>query len=171
MPHSGSKYINPWRYANAGSSIEGEFAVSGLPRLVGLLRSDSGVAAYKLSFSLDERSLPVMRGFVTATVEVTCQRCLEPMALIIRSNVDAGIARIDDEESAPTDLEVVLVENDRLSPEALVEDELILALPSAPLHPAGACSPPAAANAHRAVGEGPFGALSKLKSGGGENGR
>jgi len=169
MPRSSAKYINPWRYADAGTAVKGELAISRMVRLATLLGSDSGAATYELSFALDEGASPVVTGRVAAVVEVICQRCLEPMAFKIASEIRLGIVRSEEAEaSVPTDLEPVMVENDQLSLAALVEDELILAFPSAPLHPAGECRPPG----HLRVGEAaagapanrPFAALSKLRS-------
>lgn len=166
MRVSSPKFINPWRFADAGASVQGEVPVSFLTRLATLLRNDSGAATYELSFALDERRQPVVTGRIAAVVDVTCQRCLEPMRLQVASDICIGIVR-SAEEAASALLEAMIVEDNRLSLAALVEEELILALPSAPLHPAGECRAPSYVGAAETVVDGganrPFAELSKLK--------
>lgn len=162
--------MNPWRHAEAGTSVEGEVPVSSMARLGSLLRNDSGSAAYNLSFALDERNSPVITGRVAAEVQVICQRCLEPMALKVEAELRVGIAA-SAEAASFAEFESIIVEDDRLSLAALVEDELILALPSAPAHPPGECRPPGYAGAVEpvtgAAANRPFAVLAALKSGNG----
>jgi uncharacterized protein len=78
-----------------------------------------------------------LRGSVT----LECQRCLDDFAWLVDVTTEVLLAR-DDAELAALDadssLEVVLAEGP-LDPLALVEDELVLALPFAPRHPDEAC--------------------------------
>jgi uncharacterized protein len=162
--------VDPWRFADAGTAVRGEIAVSGMSRLASLLRNDSGGVTYELFFALDEQNLPVITGRVAAVFEVVCQRCLEPMPLEVASEVRVAIAGSAAAASSVA-FDTVIVEDKRLSLAALVEDELILALPTAPLHAPGECRPPDYAGAvEPAFGKDanrPFAGLSTLKSGAG----
>ncbi|MDX1514866.1 MAG: YceD family protein [Gammaproteobacteria bacterium] len=166
MPRTGANYINPWRYADAGTVVDGAVDISLMTRLAPLLVSSAGSATYRLEFALDDGAVPRVNGRISARVEMICQRCLEPMVVEIASEVRLGLVRSRD-DPGPDDAEPLVAENERLSLAALVEDELILALPPAPLHVSGACLPPAAPRAGpdpAAAGGGPFDALAALVS-------
>lgn len=143
MPERPAELVHPFRMARDGSSRRGEIALSLMSRLVSLLCNDQGAAQFELNFGLDAQSHPVVSGRIQASVELICQRCLEPMKLELELAVRLGIVRSDAEAVAlPSEREPLLVEDGTVSLAALVEDELILGLPSAPLHPTGRCQPP-----------------------------
>ena len=73
---------------------------------------------------------------------LTCQRCLGDFEWPVGQRTDVLLARDDRELAAldgDSDAEVVLA-GKPVEPLALVEDELVLALPFAPRHPEGACN-------------------------------
>ena len=70
-----------------------------------------------------------------------CQRCLAPFAYPVAQRTVTVLARSEsdaDALDAESDDEV-LVADHPLEPVALVEDELLLTLPFAPMHAEGAC--------------------------------
>jgi len=74
-------------------------------------------------------------------VMLECQRCLDDFAWgfdvatdVLLAHDEAELAALD----ADSSLEVVLADG-TVDPRALVEDELVLALPFAPRHPDDAC--------------------------------
>ncbi len=143
MPGSTLQFVHATRLARAGSSLDGEVALSRMARLAPLLQSVEGTARFELRFNLDEASRPVASGQITATLEVICQRCLEPMRVEIESEIRLGLVRCGSEAVAlPREYEPLQVDGDRISLVSVIEDELILALPVAPLHPPGRCRPP-----------------------------
>ena len=143
MPESTLQFVHAMRLARTGSSLDGEVALSRMARLAPLLQSLDGTVRFELCFDLDEASRPVALGQIRAKLEVVCQRCLEPMPVEIESEVRLGIVRRESEAVAlPPEYEPLQVDGERISLLAVIEDELILALPSAPLHPPGRCQPP-----------------------------
>ncbi len=143
MPQSTLQFVHAMRLARAGSSLDGEVALSRMARLAPLLQSLEGAVRFELRFDLDEASRPVALGQIRATLEVLCQRCLELMPVEIESEVRLGIVRRESEAVAlPPEYEPLQVDGERISLVSVIEDELILALPSAPLHPPGRCQPP-----------------------------
>ncbi|MDH3317453.1 MAG: YceD family protein [Gammaproteobacteria bacterium] len=143
MPERPAELVYPFRMARDGSSRRGKIALSLMPRASALLCNDQGEARFELDFHLDAQSRPVVTGRIQACVELICQRCLEPMNLELDLEVRLGIVRSDAEAVAlPDEREPLLVEDGSVSLAALLEDELILGLPPAPLHPAGRCRPP-----------------------------
>jgi uncharacterized protein len=130
-----------------------------MSRLAPLLCNDQGAARFELDFHLDSQSRPMVTGRIQAKLELICQRCLEPLVLDLDLELRLGIVRSDAEAVALCDTrEPLTLETDTVSISALVEDELILGLPAAPLHPAGSCRPPA----ETAGDQGDGGRLSEL---------
>lgn len=123
-----------------GSERSGRLPVSGFSRLLPLLRDDSGVVDVHLVFSFDEEKRRVIRGRLSAVLNVECQRCLEPMALEVVSDFQVGV--VDSEsmaEQLPAELEPVVVEGRDIDVYGLVEDELIMSLPEFPFHDTSEC--------------------------------
>lgn len=148
MPEPSVERVHAYRMARDGSSRRGEIALSGMTRLTPLLCNDHGSARFELDFNLDSQFRPVVTGRVQAALELICQRCLEPMSLDLDLELRLGIVRSDEEAVAlPAEYEPLVLKTDTISLAALVEDELILGLPPAPLHPAGSCRPPVEAPA------------------------
>jgi uncharacterized protein len=72
---------------------------------------------------------------VDTTVELICQRCLEPYAQPIAERVELVLVEpgaID--ASTPEGYEAVELDDGRLSPARLIEDELIVSIPLVPKH-------------------------------------
>lgn len=168
MSEPASELVYALRLARTGASLEGDLEISSMRRLAPLLVTDRGAAHYSLVFGLDAQSRPTVFGRVGASLEVICQRCLEPMTAALDVEVRLGIVRSESEAVAlGDDVEPLLMEDETVSLLGMVEDEIILALPAAPLHPAGACLPPVDMNrvpaAESAADDNPFAGLSALK--------
>jgi uncharacterized protein len=164
-------------WAQVGQPLSGQQRLSALPRLVASLpQSPTGEVSVCWQAGL-EGSARAQRLHLRAEAEVTlvCQRCLE--AMIVPLVVDRHFRFAPDEASAlalddDTDDEV-LVEQRHLDLHALLEDELILALPLVARH--GRCPEPlayatepepAALDASiEAASPHPFAALAALKTG------
>lgn len=158
MPEPSAERVHAYRMARDGSSRRGEMVLSRMSRLLPLLCSDQGSARFELDFGLDSQSRPLVTGRVQASLQLVCQRCLEPMTVDLDLEVRLGIVRSDDEAVALCgEREPLQLQTETVSLATLVEDELILGLPAAPLHPAGRCRPPGKAFAEEeAAGAGPF---------------
>jgi uncharacterized protein len=107
------------------SLVDGTAPVTVAWRIAGI-RNEQGRGALALTL---EGSLPF-----------TCQRCLETFAWPLHQETRVLVARDDAELKALdeiTDDEVILG-SEQVGAHALVEDELLLSMPFAPVHP-GAC--------------------------------
>lgn len=145
MSEPSAEHVNAYRMARERSSRRGEIAVSHMSRLAPLLCNDQGKARFELDFQLDSQSRPLVSGRVQATLQLICQRCLEPMTLDLDLELRLGIVRSDEEAVALCEeSEALILNTESVSLATLVEDELILGLPAAPHHPSGRCQPPAA---------------------------
>ena len=134
-------FADPLRLCALEKAYEGAIPLADLARLAPLLTSSEGEAAFALAFRMDPDRGPVVRVEVRAKLPVQCQRCLETMPLTVESSSTLGVVSGPDEaERLPDDLEPLLVGDDRLALRSLVEDELLLAVPAAPMHPPEECT-------------------------------
>jgi uncharacterized protein len=99
----------------------------------------------RLEGSEDSEGKPHLRLLVDGTITVTCQRCLEPLAVKISSERDFVLVGSEqdllDLSDEAEDIES-LVADSKLNVLTLAEDEILLQIPMAPMHAEGSCSPP-----------------------------
>ncbi|MCB1785231.1 MAG: DUF177 domain-containing protein [Gammaproteobacteria bacterium] len=166
-------FADPLRLCSLGKVYEGTVPLADLPRLAPLLTSTQGEAAFTLAFDMDAERRPVVRVKVSARLALQCQRCLGEMTLDVDSDsLLAVVSGTDEAERLPDALDPLLVEDAKMELRSLIEDELILTIPSAPLHPAQDCkvkvedvnARSATAPAPREGEEHPFAALAAWKS-------
>ena len=137
-----SDYLDPWRAAERGRRLEGTIALAELPRVVDMLIHPQGGVRFDFEFFRDDKHRACVRGRVVATIELCCQRCMEPMAFQVDAALLLALVKgFDEAERLPDEYDPLIVEDDRVRPLDLVEDELILALPQVPMHaPHEACA-------------------------------
>ncbi len=130
--------------------LSGEIQLEELKRLSGLVESGDGAVDIRLSFETRGEGWQALELRYAAELTVICQRCLEPMQLRLEDDVGYGIVAGESWAAVlPTDVEPLILDEDRLSPMQLVEDELIVSLPMAPRHTeAVRCAEPAHAATH-----------------------
>lgn len=153
--------IDSLEFAQSGEHLQGVAEIAALERLHEHLNSRAGQLAWRLDGIADHAGKPALRIGVAGTLDLICQRCLEGYVFDI--NTDSILVLDDEDSTRPIDDDTVeTIPIDRaLDVTALVEDEVILALPMAPRHPEGKC----AARVANGLGENvhPFAALAKLK--------
>jgi uncharacterized protein len=131
--------IDPIQLAERGARLDGELALKAMPRLAAGCASDQGHVQVALVFECSEkRDLYRMVGRITARLSVSCQRCLEPMALTLMVTPHVQFARVGDRVAGAEDEEVIEVVKP-LSLAELLEDELLLAMPMVPMHELAEC--------------------------------
>jgi uncharacterized protein len=134
-------FADPLRLCSLGKVYEGTIALADLPRLAPLLTSSEGEAAFALAFAMDEERRPRIRVQVKAALIVECQRCLGPMGFEVDSVSDlVAVSGPDEADRLPAELDPLLVEDGQVVLRSLIEDELILAIPSAPMHVDDECA-------------------------------
>ena len=134
-------FADPLRLCALEKAYEGAIPLADLTRLAPLLTSSEGEAAFALAFRTNTDRRPVVRVEVRAKLSVQCQRCLEAMQLVVESSSTLGVVSGPDEaERLPDDLDPLLLGDGRLALRSLVEDELLLAVPAAPMHRPDECA-------------------------------
>lgn len=115
--------------------LGGELTIRELRRLAGMLHATGGSVRASLHFGQRSAGWVAVRLEYETVVELTCQRCLEPLSERIADTVDLALIASDALESyVPEGCEPVVLENERLNPAQLIEDELIVSLPLVPKH-------------------------------------
>ena len=127
--------IDSLSFAREGKALQGELPVSGLERLHDALAEIAGSVVFRLAGRMSRQDKPQLVLEVTGQVPVICQRCLgrldSPLSIdsvleLIADEVDLSQDELED------DTRDFLVAQKELDVVALVEDEIILALPPAP---------------------------------------
>ena len=165
-------FINPVRAAEGGFSISGQLAFTRMKRLLEVVNNPDGVAEVDLNFGVDGKGTPNVQGRLHTDVVLTCQRCLEPMQVSVDVKICLGIVASEDEASRlPEQYDPLVARNEQLMIADMVEDEILLALPSIPRHDPGECavmedSEKRQSGAGQAAEEStnPFAVLAKLKA-------
>ena len=148
--------------ALAGQELVGSVNVAQLARLADNLYDAEGVLTYRVLGSIDGRQRPRISLSVNGEINLECQRCLgslqypvavESSLLVLTAGGPTESVGIDDLDgvAAGANTEVW----------ALVEDEVLLAIPFAARHAEGQCSTVVDSNIVHA--ESPFSVLAKLK--------
>lgn len=158
--------IDAWRMVATRRGLEGRLPLSAFKRLADSLVDTEGSVAWSLQFDTDALRIPYVEVRIETMLPLLCQRSLERFELPVQVVQRLGLLRDEADEAAlPDGYEPLLVPADgQLGPAALVEDELILAVPVVPVAPgteAMARDWPAPAEDSDAAN--PFAALAALK--------
>ncbi len=160
------------RLAETGRTLRGSLPLSVLPRLAPVLHSRAGEVSVEITGDKEGR-LRTLRGRLATTLTLVCQRCLEPVVVPVDVALCIGLVTTEAQvEQLPAELEPLLVTESTLRLGDVVEDELMLALPIAALHPEGsACAahaPPSVALVPEPIEpeprKNPFAVLERLKN-------
>lgn len=127
--------IDVRKLAVKGAEINASFSPLALPRFAGMLANSNGSVTTKLYFYIDSERKRRVDGVVEAAVEATCQRCLEPVGVVVESKFELAIVWSDDDaQRLPTSLEPLIVGEELIDLADVVEEELILSFPFVSYH-------------------------------------
>ena len=155
---------DPIEFARGRKNLAGNIALARLKRVNDHLASADGGVRFTLTGYLNENGDPGLRCQVHGTLQLVCQRCLEPMNFALE--IDSSLLLVNDthalaEDNDPETPDRIPVQRD-MPVAALVEEEILLTLPMAPHHPEDACK---TRQAQSETGKlHPFAALARLKT-------
>ncbi len=134
------KTLDARKAAARGVTVKGTLDLSELDRFGASLAHRDGQVEATLVFVRDEEHRHIIQASVEAEVEVICQRCLEPMPIVVTGKNQLAVVWSDDQAGhLPKHLEPVIVSEERTDLWSIVEDELILALPFISYHDPDQC--------------------------------
>ena len=162
MRQLGGVIFDSFAFARESAELEGVLSVKDLPRLAGSLAEDGGSLVCVLRGGRSENGKLCLWLEASGELSVICQRCLQemkwPLRLEAKLLLVAPGAVWPDEELEDDSADAIPASAEQ-SLRALVEDEVLLALPLAPRHQA--CELPLAGGDAGRVS--PFAALAKIK--------
>ena len=137
-----SRRVDPVVLASRDERIAGNLPIQSLTRLSSLLQTSDGNVQVRIAFDAGENDHPLISGDIKAKVAVSCQRCLQTMQLDVETEFRVTALDSDSEDGEGHGLfDAVLRENGEIDLYVLIEDELLMAMPMAPMHESGeACT-------------------------------
>jgi uncharacterized protein len=144
-----SSIIDPIQLAEKGARLSGELPVKGMARLAEMCRDAEGSVRIDLQFEHDPSDgLRTVNGTIDARINVTCQRCMEPMSLSLSTRPHLLLLRTGERDELMESGSALTVERP-ITLGSLVEDELLLSMPMVPMHPVESCHAHAARESPR----------------------
>jgi uncharacterized protein len=162
-----SRPLEVHRLAEAQADVDFAVQLAELTSLCSVRPGLGGQVSGRVHFDR-ERGVAVAQLTLKGTAILECQRCMQPLKLDVDTRVRVGLVESEMEAGGvPADLETMLAPGGRIGIDALVTEELLLSLPSVPLHgEGGVCLAPPAPPAARREPEGethkPFARLGEL---------
>ena len=126
------------RSGDAPMVAQGIVALSVFRRVVAAMAVDGGDLGdchYRLAIGADTACRSTIDGQVEATLRLTCQRCLQPMAWPVAAVVSVTVVETErafDQLAAAREPLLLTADRQRLSD--VIEEELLLAIPLVPMH-------------------------------------
>lgn len=157
-------FIDSLDFAGNGKEIKGEVPFAEMPRLLDELEIPDGVLQYSVRGGVDKLGIPYLDVVMTGNCTLRCQRCLSALEHAIRIDTrlllrdQAELDALDDDEeefdSIPAEPQLDVLH--------MLEEEILLSLPIAPMHETGDCQAGSGENAGKGK-ENPFAVLANFK--------
>lgn len=130
-----SLIINNLEFAINQLKLSDDLSANQLPRLAEILSNkDKARVQFELSGASKQFRQPSLQLTIKANLLVACQRCLDEMSIHLNLHFDYLISSTEINESEDNDEIDWLEANHEMDVGALIEDELLMALPIAPTH-------------------------------------
>lgn len=125
--------IDGQAFARERSRISGHLALAALPR-VAASGGESADVAFELEGGQNAEGRPSLRVRAGGSVGMTCQRCLQPLTVPVAVEAELELAESQEAAEAAEDEVDRVVASRNMDVAAIVEDELLLALPMVAAH-------------------------------------
>jgi len=158
-------FIDSLDFARNGSEMNGVVHVVDMPRLLEITANPEGDISYTIRGGVDTYGVSFLDVKLDGSCQLICQRCLKAMHHPVKIETRLYLrnqAELDALEDEEHEFDSILAEAELIVPN-LFEDEILLSLPIAPKHEAGACEANAVLEGLKEENS-PFAALAKLKA-------
>ena len=127
--------VDPLFMVKRGFQWSGVLNLRTMERVVpSLTEADQRPLAVSLEFAV-EQGKPCIKGRIQGQAEMICQRCMQPVVVGFDQSFCLGLVETELQEQAlPSDWESYYIHDSEIRPADVVEDEVLLALPLAPMH-------------------------------------
>jgi len=134
--------IDALRFAESAGVLEGRLEAADLPRLAQSSVTELQPFEARVAGVRSPRGKPGLEVALRGRITVTCQRCLKPLELPLEPHAGFELERNEEQADAASqaldedEFWDVAVSAERFDLRQLCEDELLLAVPFAPMHDA-----------------------------------
>lgn len=120
--------------------LKGEVNLLEADRLLEFTCDNPEAAFIDLRFGRDVQGYRYIKGGITTKINVICQRCSQPMLLVLNIKVAIGLVRTDQEAiELPKQYDPLLLSAQKMPLNALIEEEILLSIPLVPKHAVADC--------------------------------
>ena len=121
----------PSEFARSGRIWQGKLPLSSFSRLSEVLDAADEEVSVRLEFSLDANGRVQVCGQVDASAELMCYTCMKSRPCMISAAVDMRIVQTEREaKEFFTDFDAVVLEEGPITVQELIEDDVLLSIPS-----------------------------------------
>ncbi len=162
-------FIDPLKFSERRKKLSGTLEISELTRLSDILLDNTGKVEVDFSFDKEGR-MATIRGEIRVNLKLECQSCLELIDWHEIHSFKLGVvSSLEQANNLSIDLEPLILNDERISVNELVEDELLLALPDFPRHKhvcveTNETLPATEKDKEQSNSNNPFSVLAKLKN-------
>ena len=136
----GRRSLDVEELASRRAVLAGAVEVESLPRLLEVVSARPRAVAYRIEFTRDVSGRPKMSGHVEGVLPLVCQRCLDRLDWSFDTRFESVV--VGDAQEDTGGMDAVTCSGGRIELDPVIEDEILLALPNAPVHPRGSCDAP-----------------------------
>ncbi|MCB1671757.1 MAG: DUF177 domain-containing protein [Pseudomonadales bacterium] len=134
-------YVDARKAFSQNASVSGFLELKKLERTAACLADDSGRLQAELHFSTDSGGRRRIGGHLSAVVQLTCQRCLEPVAVDLDEDFD--LVLVPDETAAGNldkEYDPWICADHRIVLAELLDEQILLGMPIVSYHRQGPCA-------------------------------
>ncbi len=127
-------FIDPLLFAERRAILSSAINIMAFERLSDLVLVKEGEVQVDVQFA-KEGKRAVVQGRIKAALQLACQYCLQPLSWPVDIAFKLGVvSSLQDADQLEIDCEPLLFDGEKVSLLALIEDEILLALPDYPKH-------------------------------------
>ena len=124
------------KLVESGAKLSGFVADVRLPRVVEAVQQISAQVEADLHFGMNESNKMIIGVEIHGAVDLTCQRCLEPVTVPLKIATTLTVVAHDEEaRSCIRSHEPIVLDEGLLNIDQMLEEEILLSLPVVALHP------------------------------------
>jgi uncharacterized protein len=140
MPPAPADHVDAFLLASRGAALDRSFVLGDLPRVSEAGASDGNISARLRFLKID--SHPAVDGNLAGSLRLTCQRCCGEMTIDVAEPFALVIVPSEKEaERVPEQYDAVIADALHLDVRALIEEQVLLALPLVARHADEQCAP------------------------------
>lgn len=128
------KMVEPRKLAQKNGAFDGYMLPEDMPRVMSAIASCERLNA-RIEFDIDVEHRRIVKGEITGSVHLQCQRCLDPVEHKLSTHVYLGLAWDEEKaEQLPKTIEPWIVGEDPENLHEILEEEILLSLPVVAAH-------------------------------------